>query len=96
MPTDAPTPQAMEMFNLIDWMKQHPQAVLCIAGFFLWVSLSLIICMWLTHRQAPLLKKLVWSFVLLIPLFGWIAYGGWFSMPETQMSPCPASQGGGV
>ncbi len=47
--------------------------------FWLWVSLSLIIRLWLRHRSDPLRKRLLWSFVLCIPFFGWLLYGAFYT-----------------
>jgi hypothetical protein len=44
--------------------------------------------MWLLHRRASFVKKLCWSFVLLVPLFGWLACGGLFQIPGETDIPC--------
>ena len=75
--------------DLIDWIQQHPAFYISIAGFCLWVSLIFIIRIWLVHRNAPLVQKLFWTFVVLIPLFGWLCYGALFrSLPPGNV-PCP-------
>jgi hypothetical protein len=47
--------------------------------FWLWISLSLIIRLWLKHGSDPLRKRLLWSFVLCIPFFGWLLYGAFYT-----------------
>jgi len=55
----------------------------------LWISLSLILRMWLLNRQSGTVKKLFWSIVLLIPFAGWVAYGAWFDVPDIHNNRCP-------
>ena len=70
-----------------------------LGAFCLWVSLCLLLHLWLA-RRAPLTKKLYWSFIILIPFIGWVLYGGCFQVPGYNSSPCtsgpPAGGGGGV
>jgi hypothetical protein len=86
MPPDASTPH---MLDLVGWLSRHPVAGVWIGAFFLWVSVALIIRMWFIHRRASFLNKLVWSFVLLIPLFGWLLYSGLFRVPTFTDVQCP-------
>jgi hypothetical protein len=46
--------------------------------------------MWFVHRKVPLLKKLFWSIVLLIPPLGWLAYAGCFKKLDSINTRCPA------
>ncbi len=66
-----------------DYAHHHPVVVVIIL-FCAWGSLSLIARMWLVHRKEPLLKKLGWSCVLAVPLFGWIFYGAFFKTIESN------------
>jgi hypothetical protein len=51
-----------------------------IALFFcLYVSLCLIARLWLRHRKDHVQKKLLWSMVLLIPVFGWVFFGAFYT-----------------
>jgi hypothetical protein len=59
-----------------------------IYGITLWISLALVLRMWLLHRQSGTVKKLFWSIVLLIPFAGWIAYGAWFDAPDVHNNRC--------
>ena len=105
MPTDSATPQttsAPEPSALLDpgaWLSHHPRIAICIGAFCLWVSLCLIIRLWVVHSRVPLYRRLIWSLVLLIPFFGWLAYGGGFHVPLPNDSPCAenpdAGTGGG-
>jgi hypothetical protein len=89
MPDEAPDPHALIIDDLEPWIAHHPIPALCFAGFLLWVSISLILRMWLVHRQASLCKKLRWSIVLLVLLFGWLLYGGFFRVPGYTDMPAP-------
>jgi hypothetical protein len=54
--------------------------------FCAWLSLSLIIRLWLKERKDSWYKKLMWSLILCIPLGGWIAYGAFYtSLPENDV-----------
>jgi bacteriorhodopsin len=44
-----------------------------------WASLWLIGRMWLIHRHDPILKRVIWTLILLIPFFGWLAYGAFYT-----------------
>lgn len=71
------------------WVSHHIVAVICLAAFCLWVSISLILRMWIIHRRATFLKKILWSFTLLIPIFGWLCYAGLFRVPNFTDVECP-------
>jgi len=89
MPDEAPSPRAVVSDDVAVWLTHHPIPALCLAGFLLWISFSLILRMWIVHRKASLWKKLRWSFVLLVPLFGWLLYGGLFQVPGYTDVPAP-------
>ena len=47
--------------------------------------LIFIVRLWkLWQKQMPVLRRVSWSIVLLIPLFGPIFYGAWFRPPSVQ------------
>ena len=78
-----PEPTPSPPLNPLEgWFDHHPTAALVFFAFSLLVSFFLIVRMWIRHRKASFLKKLGWSFVLLVPLAGWIAYGGLFHPPS--------------
>lgn len=59
-----------------------------LVGFWIWASLTLILRIWLVHRREPEGKKLFWSVVVLVPLFGWLFYGGLFRVPPDNETFC--------
>ena len=54
---------------------------------WLWMSFGLIARLWLIHRHATPWKKVAWSLALLVPVFGWIFYAGFFRIPERSDIP---------
>ena len=54
--------------------------ILLIAGCIV-ISGRLILTLWLRHGQDSGVKKMFWSLVLLIPVFGWVMYGGFHKPP---------------
>ena len=55
-----------------------------IFGFCLYVSVCLILRMWLKYRTDKVIKKLLWSVVLLMPLAGWVFYAGLYHNPYSS------------
>ncbi|GAA5493852.1 hypothetical protein Rhal01_00004 [Rubritalea halochordaticola] len=53
-----------------------------IGGAFLLISGYFIRNIW--TDDGPLFRKLLWSFIVLVPLFGWLAYGGLYRLPESR------------
>ena len=62
----------------------HPVLLIVICAIWAWVSITLVIRLWLMHRRASFVKKFLWSLMLLVPVFGWMCYGGFFRAPESQ------------
>lgn len=50
-------------------------------GFFIWLSLALIVRLWIKHKKASLPKKIFWTLVLIIPSIGPIFYAAFFKRP---------------
>lgn len=75
------------------WLFQHRTVAIWIGGFCLWVSLTLILRLWILHRRASFLRKFIWSIVLWIPFFGWIFYLGGFHIPGDTDIPLSESAG---
>ena len=48
------------------------------------VSVGLIIHLWVRHPVDTVIKRLLWSVVLLLPFIGWILYGAFYSPPSVQ------------
>ncbi len=74
-PEPAPSPLLNPLEGLF---SHHPAAALVLASLSLAASMVLICRMWSVHRKDTFFKKLLWSFILLVPLAGWIAYGALF------------------
>jgi len=60
------------------------RVILSIAALAVWAAISvfLIMHLWLKHRQESRRKKLLWSLILLMPVVGWVFYGGFYNPPE--------------
>ena len=71
----------LERSEIIAWLRDHVFVAIAVAAFCIWVSGAIIIRIWTVHRRASVLKKAIWTIVALIPLFGWIFYGGLFRVP---------------
>jgi hypothetical protein len=75
--------------DALESLLQHPTVAIVLLAISLWVSFSLIARLWLIHRQRSVIAKLLWSIVLLVPLFGWIAYGAFFAPPPVSSNRAP-------
>lgn len=64
--------------HLREWIHHHILGFMLIM-FCAWLSLSLIVRLWLKHPNDSLLKKIFWSFVLCVPYGGWIFYGAFYT-----------------
>lgn len=60
--------------------------VCSIGGAFLLISLYFMRQIW--SREGQLLRKLFWSLIVLIPFFGWLAYGGLYRVPKSHRPGC--------
>ena len=70
------------LFRVQRWFHSHPDVFLFLLILCLGVSVKLGAGLWRNHTEASVLKRLVWSVVILVPVLGWICYGGLFSVPE--------------
>jgi hypothetical protein len=93
LPAQAPIDHASLMLDAPGWLAQHHRAAVLLAAFCLWISACLIGRLWLVHKNAPFFKKLFWSIVLAVPLFGWIFCGGLFQQPDCTDTPLRSSAG---
>jgi hypothetical protein len=59
-------------------VAHHKTAVMLGAAFCAWTSLWLIVRLWINHVHDPFLKRLIWSIILCMPLFGWVFYGAFY------------------
>ena len=71
----------------------HWKIAIFLCAFWLWISVSFTLRMWLVHKSAKRMKKILWSVMLLVPLFGWLAYGAWFRIPDYHDTPIPPHDG---
>ena len=88
----------MPVDGLLVWLAEHPIATIALSAFCLWISVSLILRMWLLHRTTTFFKKVVWSLILFVPLLGWFFYAGCFKPPDytdMPLPPTPDSMTGG-
>lgn len=79
------TPENSEPSLMLDaphWLAAHPHIAISLGGFCLWVSVCLIIHLWLS-RPGSDVKKVCWSVILLIPLVGWTLYAGCYEIPSS-------------
>ena len=72
----------MQNDPISDFLATHRQLSVGLVLLWAWVSLSLIVRLWVVHRTERIARKLFWTFLLLVPLFGWLCYGGLFRTPE--------------
>jgi uncharacterized membrane protein YgcG len=67
-----------------EFFEDHWVATSVALTVCLWVSICLILQVWIIHRRAAFIKKLSWSVMLLIPGLGWLAYGALFRIPSAN------------
>ena len=78
------------MYDLHD-LRNHPVLLIVLCAIWAWVSITLVIRLWLVHRAASFAKKIFWSLMLMVPVFGWMSYGGFFQVPDRHDMPAPDS-----
>jgi hypothetical protein len=75
--------------SIIDFLAAHRNAAVVLAAACVFVSLCLVARLWVVHRKASVLRKLVWSVLLFLPLIGWIFYGAFFHPPNISDNRAP-------
>jgi len=60
------------------------------------ISAALILSLWVRSRHDHLLKRLGWSLVLLVPVIGWVFYGGLYRPPPVQPKDLRAQETTGL
>ena len=60
------------------------------------ISAALILSLWVRHRRDTILKRLGWSLVLLVPVIGWVLYGGLYRPPPVQPKDMRAQETTGL
>lgn len=68
--------------NLLDFFLVHRGVAMAAVALWTFVSLCMIARLWVLHKRDGVYGKLVWSVVLLIPLFGWLFFGAFYRSPE--------------
>lgn len=48
---------------------------------FTWAVVTVGLWIHLWKQPASVGRRILWSLVILVPAFGWAAYGGWFEVP---------------
>jgi ABC-type amino acid transport system permease subunit len=69
--------------NILEFFVAHRAIGIVAAAICAFVSLCLIARLWILHRRARAVSKIVWSIVLLIPVFGWLFFAAFYRLPET-------------
>ena len=82
------------VFDLRD-IRNHPLLVIVLCALWAWVSITLMIRLWLVHCHASFVKKFLWSIVLLVPVLGWMLYAGLFRLPRSRYTLNNDDPGGG-
>jgi hypothetical protein len=72
---------------IVDFLGEHRHLTVAVVAVSALISLCLIARLWVIYRSDSVLTKLVWSLVLLIPLLGWIVYGGFYHAPAASGVP---------
>ncbi len=60
------------------------------------VSIYLIALLWTRHRRDGVLKRCLWSCILLVPVIGWVFYGGLYQLPPVQSEDLRARESSGA
>ena len=78
-----------EVFSATDSLGMI--ALVCFGGAFLLVSICLSCKIW--SREGSRSKKAFWTFVVLIPLLGWLLYGALYKIPRSHAPEdrCPVN-----
>jgi hypothetical protein len=60
-----------------------------VVGLIAWVvgSSLLIVSLWVNHRNDGVMKKVLWTAIICVPVVGWVFYGGMYKPPEPDPNP---------
>jgi hypothetical protein len=72
---------------VVDLVAAHQTLGVVIGASCIFLSLCLIARLWVIHAEDSVPRKLFWSILLLIPLIGWIGYGGFYHPPGYSSVP---------
>lgn len=67
---------------ILQFLKSYSTFDLAFFGVAWLISLLCLIFLW--RKPDTLLRKIIWSFILIIPILGPIFYGGFYKVPPTQ------------
>ena len=79
---------------IVEFLAAYWKASVMALTICLTFSLCLIARLWLREHRVGAVRKLAWSGVLLVPLFGWLFYGAFFRAPERDDSQGHVEHGG--
>ncbi len=79
------------MLDPVDFQR-HPVATILVLILCVGVGLRLVVHIWGAHREASVSRKLVWSIIVFIPIFGWLAYGAFFRSSLALDTSTPREQ----
>ena len=68
----------------VDFLLAHRTIGVIVVGFFVFISLCLITRLWCLRHRTSIFTRLVWSLILLVPIFGWLFYAAFYRPPERQ------------
>ncbi len=75
----------LSVTNAVDYLVTNWRAGAMAGAVCLAVSLCLIARLWLVHRTEGVVSRVVWSAVLLLPIFGWLFFAA-FHRPPVQLA----------
>lgn len=64
-------------------MRYKHYMLIAVGIICLLISAALLKNLW-SNKNEFILKKIIWSQIILIPLIGWIFYGGFHTAPSAQ------------
>jgi hypothetical protein len=70
--------------RIIEFLVAQRAIAAALVALWAFVSLCIIARLWVLHPRDRLISKLVWSLVLLIPLFGWLFFAAFYRSPEAS------------
>ena len=67
--------------NAVDYLLANWRVGLIAGAVCLAISLCLVARLWIVDRRAGVASRLAWSFVLLLPIFGWLFFAAFYCPP---------------
>ena len=68
--------------NAVDYLLTHWRVGIMVGAVCVALSLCLIARLWLVHRGDGIVGRLAWSFVLLMPILGWLFFAAFYHAPR--------------